>query len=61
MKKVYIQPKTEVFTTALDTFMLDASPAGSKVYGTSASSTKDVLSKDRGDYEPEEPTYGDLW
>lgn len=61
MKKVYIQPKTEVFTTALNACMLEASPAGSNVFNTSASSDRAVLSKDRGDYEPEEPTYGDLW
>lgn len=62
MKKVYIQPQTEVVSTKLDACMLDSSPLGSKVYDNSASSSKSVLTKDRGDFNVEdEPAYGDLW
>ena len=62
MKKVYIQPQTEVVSTKLDACMLDSSPQGSKIYDKSASSSKDVLTKDRGDFNVEdEPAYGDLW
>ena len=62
MKKVYIQPQTEVVSTKLDACMLDSSPQGSKIYDTSAKSSNAVLTKDRGDFNVEdEPAYGDLW
>ena len=64
MKKVYIQPTTEVYVTVLHASMLNnASPTGSKVYNDkSASSGKTVLGKDRGDFEiDDESSFGDLW
>ena len=64
MKKVYIQPKTEVVTTKLNVCMLGGSnPTGSKVFNdTPANSSKGVLTKDRGENNfDDEPAYGDLW
>lgn len=59
MKKTYQKPeifieKIELNHTILNNLSLNAT--------TKAVKDGEVLTKDRGDYEPEnEPTFGDLW
>ena len=46
MKKIYMTPVMEVVKTELEQ-MISVSPMGSNVYNSSASSSKEILAKER--------------
>ena len=62
MKKVYIAPRVEVNEISAELMICESVDGFNSAMGTTGVSGSAGLSKDRGDYEPEDDaSFGDLW
>ena len=62
MKKIYITPALHVEHIAVEMPIASSSKTITKDATKSITNSNAILTKDRGDYEPEDnATFGDLW